>query len=99
MYFFEMFIRIHRAGIGGPYTGLKRAGWDLGPAIPRADLALESGNVTPLTNLLVEIVRTKLQDRYKKAMAAKSIKVQDVDAGRDVCVVRSLCRGDVQGCN
>lgn len=33
-YFFETLVRIHRAGEGAPYTGLKPAGRDLGPAIP-----------------------------------------------------------------
>ena len=31
-YFFETLVRIHRAGEGAPYTGLKPAGRDLGPA-------------------------------------------------------------------
>ena len=40
LYFFETVVRIHRAGEGEPYTGLKRAGRDLGPAMPAADKAL-----------------------------------------------------------
>src|SRR5574341_1508897 len=43
-YFFETLVRIHRAGEGAPYTGLKPAGQDLGPAIPAADQALTSGS-------------------------------------------------------
>lgn len=83
VYFFETLVRIHRAGEGAPYTGLKPAGRDLGPAIPAADQALKSGDVAPLTNLLIEKMRTGLLDRYKKAMSAKSFKVQDVGAGRE----------------
>ena len=83
MYFFETLVRIHRAGEGAPYTGLKSAGRDLGPAIPAADQALKSGDIAPLTNLLIEKVRTGLEDRYKKAMSAKSFKTQDVSAGRE----------------
>jgi hypothetical protein len=45
LYFFETVVRIHRAGEGEPYTGLKPAGRDLGPAIPAADKALEDGSV------------------------------------------------------
>lgn len=41
-YFFEMLVRIHRAGEGASYTRLKPAGRDLGPAIPAADKAIES---------------------------------------------------------
>jgi hypothetical protein len=82
VYFFETLVRIHRAGEGAPYTGLKPAGRDLGSAIPAADEALKSGDVTSLTNLLVERMRAGLLDKYKKVMAAKSFKTQDVDAGR-----------------
>jgi len=57
-YFFETLVRIHRTGEGAPYTGLKPTGRDLGSVIPAADLALQSGNVVPLTNLLVEKMRT-----------------------------------------
>ena len=34
--FFETVVRIHRAGEGAPYTGLKPAGLDVGPVIPLA---------------------------------------------------------------
>jgi hypothetical protein len=82
-YFFETLVRTHRAGEGAPYTGLKPAGRDLGPAIPAADQALKSEDVAPLTSLLVEKVRTGITDWYKRAMATKAFKVQDVDAGRE----------------
>jgi uncharacterized protein DUF6448 len=82
-FFFETLVRIHRAGEGATFTGLKPAGRDLGPAIPAADQALSSGNIAPLANLLVEQVRTGLLDRYKQAAAVKDFKTQDLDAGRE----------------
>lgn len=82
-YFFETLVRIHRAGEGAPFTGLKPAGRDLRPAIPAADQALKSGNVAPLTNLLVEQMHTGLLERYKQAMVAKDFKTQDIEAGRE----------------
>jgi hypothetical protein len=30
-------VRVHRAGEGAPFAGLKPAGLDLGPAVPAAD--------------------------------------------------------------
>ena len=82
-YFFETLVRIHRAGEGASFTGLKPAGRDLGPAIPAADQALKSGDVAPLTNLLVERMRSGLSERYKQAMAANNFRAQDIDAGRE----------------
>src|SRR4030066_2345176 len=54
MYFFETLVRIHRAGEGEPYTGLKPAGRDLGPAIPAADKAVADGKLAPLSKLLTD---------------------------------------------
>lgn len=47
-YFFETLVRVHRAGEGAPFTGLKPVGLDLGPALPAGGLALENGDLKPL---------------------------------------------------
>lgn len=44
MYFFETLVRIHRAGEGAPYTGLKPAGTEVEPGIKAADEAIEKGS-------------------------------------------------------
>src|SRR3989304_2819930 len=43
LHFFETVVRVHRTGEGAPYTGLKPAGLDVGPAIPAAERAIETG--------------------------------------------------------
>ena len=50
-YFMETAVRLHRAGEGAPYTGLKPAGTDFGPAIPAAEEALETGKPDALSRL------------------------------------------------
>jgi len=82
-YFFETLVRIHRAGEGAPYTGLKPAGLDLGPAIPAADKALESGMVEPLLKLLTDKVHDGLHEHFTQAMAKKKFSANDVEAGRE----------------
>jgi len=82
MYFFETLVRVHRAAEGEPYTGLKPAGRDLGPAIPTADKALESGKVEPLLKLLTESVQTEVREKFKQAVAKKKYRPDDVEAGR-----------------
>jgi len=82
LYFFETLVRIHRAGEGAPYTGLQPAGRDLGPAIPGADRALESGDVAPLVRLLVGVAETGLRQRFAEARAARNYPAGDVEAGR-----------------
>lgn len=55
-YFMEIAVRLHRAGEGAPYTGLKPAGTDFGPAIPAAEEALETGKPDAVTALMTEQV-------------------------------------------
>lgn len=81
-YFFETLVRLHRAGEGAPYTGLKPAGRDLGPAIPGADRALETGDVEPLVRLLVDATEKGLRQRFAETRAAHNYSAGSVEVGR-----------------
>jgi len=83
LYFFETLVRIHRAGEGAPYTGLKPAGRDLGPAIPAADKAIETGAVEPLVKLIASESANGIRERFHKVTAAKKFNAEDVKAGRE----------------
>ena len=83
MYFFETLVRIHRAGEGAGYTGLKPAGRDLGPAIPAADRAVAVGNLEALNKLLMDKIHEGLQEKFKNVMEKKNYGKDDVEAGRD----------------
>ena len=82
MYFFETVVRIHRDGEGAPYTGLKPAGLDLGPAIPAADKALETGNPQELLKLINEKIHAGILKYFKEAAEKKAHARESVDAGR-----------------
>jgi hypothetical protein len=82
-YFFETLVRTHRAGEGAPYTGLKPAGRDLGPAIPAGDKALETGNVDPVVNLLTEKIEHGLHEHFADALAKQKASQKNVEAGRE----------------
>lgn len=81
-YFFETLVRLHRAGEGAAYTGLKPAGTDLGPAIPAADRALDTGSVDALVKLLTEEVAAGVRQRFSHALEAKRSAEASVEAGR-----------------
>ena len=83
MYLFETLVRIHRAGEGAPYTGLKPAGRNLGPAIPAADQAIESGDAEALVKLLSETVQAGVREKFRRVMEKKKFKVDEVAAGRE----------------
>lgn len=82
MHFFETLVRIHRAGEGAAFTGLKPAGRDLGPAIPAADQALEGGSIDAVVKLLADAVRAGVHQRYHAAVSRRKFDANDVGAGR-----------------
>lgn len=82
-YFFETLVRVHRAGEGAPYTGLKPAGRDLGPAIPAADKTLEDGSADRLLDLLSKSIHHGIEARFKELAAKKKFDKTDVVAGRE----------------
>lgn len=82
-YFFETLVRIHRAGEGQPYTGLRPAGTDLRPVIPVADRALETGAVDPLLKLFPDNAKPEIESRFRHAVAKKNFDKNDVDGGRE----------------
>ncbi len=83
MYFFETLVRVHRAGEGEPYTGIKPAGRDLGPAIPAGDKAVADGNLEPLYRLLTEKIHEGLHQKFESVMKNKNFTKDDVQAGRE----------------
>lgn len=80
---FETLVRLHRVGEGAAYTGLKPAGRDLGPAIPAADRAIESGRTTALEALLVNELRSGLRESFARVQARRTYDPDDVAAGRE----------------
>jgi len=86
--FVETTVRLHRAGEGAAYSGLKPAGIDYGPAIPVAERAIETGNSAQVKALLVEDVEHSLDARLAHVMETqKGIKepkaTKDVPAARE----------------
>lgn len=81
-FFFETLVRVHRAGEGAPFTGLKPAGGDLGPAVPAGDKALETGDLKPLWKLIGEQAHQTLHARFEAASKARAYQPGDVAAGR-----------------
>jgi hypothetical protein len=61
--FFETVVRIHRAGEGAPYTGLKPAGLSFGPVIPLAEEAIDGNSSGRLAEYLAGVLRDELRHR------------------------------------
>jgi Family of unknown function (DUF6448) len=78
--FFETVVRVHRAGEGAPYTGLKPAGLSFGPVIPLAETAVENGTAEPVSDFLSDELKGQLRrrlDEVNRLAAGKGRSVQD----------------------
>ncbi|HET9216631.1 MAG TPA: DUF6448 family protein [Terriglobia bacterium] len=82
-YFYETVVRLHRAGEGAPYTGLKPAGRDLGPAIRAADQAIDSRSLSSVEKLLATTLSERLRKHFEEAANLKGYQAGDVKAGRE----------------
>ncbi len=82
-FFFETVVRLHRAGEGEPFTGLKPAGTGRTPAILAADRAMQSGSLKELEHLLLSTTEHQLADRFAAAQAAQAARAPlDLESGR-----------------
>lgn len=80
-YFFETLVRVHRAGEGAPFTGLKPAD-AVDDGIAAADRALESGSPEQLLRALTSDVQEGVRKRLAAAQQAKAHAEHNVEAGR-----------------
>lgn len=81
-YFFETVVRIHRAGEGAPFTGVKPVGTPVDPAVVMADQALEHGSERQLVEMLTEKVARELEGRFAATQDARKHADDSVEAGR-----------------
>ncbi|HSE29980.1 MAG TPA: DUF6448 family protein [Pyrinomonadaceae bacterium] len=82
-YFFETVVRLHRAGEGEPYTGLKPLGTDLGPVIPVADKSFTTRSADQLLKLFPATARANIEARFQDAVRRQRFNINDVEAGRE----------------
>lgn len=80
-YFFETLVRIHRAGEGAPYSGLKPAGKPE-PAIAVADKSVETGQLEPVAKLIAQRMEKGLHGQFDAMMAKKKYNPDNVASGR-----------------
>lgn len=80
--FFATLVKIHRAGEGAPFTGLKPAG-AVEPAVAEADKALASGSADALVKLVTDDITAGIKKRYERVAAAYKHKDESVAQGRE----------------
>jgi len=80
-YFFETLVRVHRAGEGAPFDGLKPAG-SVAPPVAMADRALEQGSADGLVKPVLAHTEEGIRERFARALEARKHAGDSVEAGR-----------------
>jgi hypothetical protein len=80
--FFLTLVKIHRAGEGASFTGLKPAG-EVEPAITEADKALANGSSDALVKLVTDDIAAGIRKRYEHAAVTYKHKDENVEQGRE----------------
>lgn len=80
-WFFETLVRIHRAGEGAPYEGLKPAG-HIEPFVAAVDRSLATGSVEAVVGEVSAQVTRGLRERFARARETALHSGHSVEAGR-----------------
>jgi len=83
MYFFDTVVRVHRAGEGAPFTGVKPAGLDVGPVIPLVEKAIETGSADEVSIFLCEAVRQEVKEKLDKVNELRTNAEKSVEDARE----------------
>jgi hypothetical protein len=78
MKFFSSLVRIHRAGEGASFEGLKPAG-EVEPIVKAADEAIEKGSIDELNKKIT----AGTEERFNRVMATVKHKDESIEAGRE----------------
>ena len=79
-YFLETLVRLHRAGEGAPYTGLKDE--PVEPIVAMADKALAEGAADEMIKEISGHLAAAIKAKFNNVLEAKKNKDKSVEAGR-----------------
>jgi hypothetical protein len=82
-YFFETLVRLHRAGEGEPYTGIKPPGTAVEPALEAADAALENDSVDELARAVANDAVREIRERFEHVREKRRIAAESTASGRE----------------
>jgi len=83
MTFYEEVVKLHRAGEGVEYSGIKTGQIEVNPAIEKADEALLKGDSSELIKMFPENSRKDIQNGFNNVMEKKKYMNDSVAAGRE----------------
>lgn len=82
MYFFETLVRLHRAGEGEPYTGIKSRDYIPEAGIEAADEAIEKNNIDDILKHVANKYYSKVNSLFKNLQSTKNYDFNNIETGR-----------------
>lgn len=80
--FFETVVRLHRAGEGVPYTGIKDSSESLDPGIEEAEASINARSLDRLSSSLTEKLRGTLEESFRAIQSTQGYQQDNVESGR-----------------
>ena len=80
-YFLETLVRLHRAGEGAPFTGIKDA--PVEPIVALADQALADGSAEEMIAKMSGHMAAAVKAKFDRAMETAKSKDTSIEAGRE----------------
>jgi len=80
--FFAALVKIHRAGEGASFTGLKPKG-GVEPVVAEADKSLANGSSDAVVELVADAAAAGIKKRFERAAATYKHKDESVEQGRE----------------
>lgn len=81
--FLETLVRVHRAGEGAGFDGIKPTGTAVPPEVRAADEAIDTGSIEPLRGLIDDDRWAELEHRFDRAVALRDFDADDLAAARE----------------
>ena len=81
-YFLETLVRLHRAGEGEPFTGIKPSGIPIDEKVAAADRCVAVGSLAPLEALVRDDEVPELRERFEQVLATRQFDADDLPAAR-----------------
>jgi hypothetical protein len=80
-YFLETLVRVHRAGEGAPYSGIKDEAVE--PIVALSDKALANGSADAMIGMIGNHMAEAIQAKFRHVLETQKNKDKSVEAGRE----------------
>lgn len=81
LWFFETLVRVHRAGEGAPYTGLKPAG-SAEEIVKELDSSIQKGDISELAGMIGSHAEHMIKEKFEALLPLKKEADKSVEKGR-----------------